>query len=140
MVVNICLISTRPSCSKTTFSLNALVHYSSTERSSGKKESSLIKWCQISLLGSSVRLKFWVRALSTAIYLINRLPTQHLNFDLPYFSLYDMHPGDDMLYIFGDACLIHLPLYEHHKIATQSKLCTFMGYNMCYKSYFKSRF
>ena len=39
---------------------------------------------QTLLLESSVPLKFWVEALSTAVYLINHLPSQQLNFDSPY--------------------------------------------------------
>jgi hypothetical protein len=40
------------------------------------------------LLESSVPSKFWVEALSIAVYLINKLPSQILNFDSPYYCLY----------------------------------------------------
>jgi IS30 family transposase len=37
------------------------------------------------LIDSFVPSKFWVEALSTAVYLINHLPTTTLNYDSPYF-------------------------------------------------------
>jgi hypothetical protein len=64
------------------------------------------------LLESSVPSKFWVEALSTAVYLINRLPSQVLNFDSPYYHLDHQHPSYLNLHTFGCVCFVHLPLHE----------------------------
>lgn len=39
----------------------------------------------MSLIESSVPSKFQVEALSTTVYLINKLPSSVLNFDTPYY-------------------------------------------------------
>jgi len=49
-----------------------------------RKNRHLLDVVRILLLESYVPSKFWVEALSTAVYLINRLPSQVLNFDSPY--------------------------------------------------------
>ena len=45
------------------------------------------------LLESSVPSTFWVEALSTVVYLINRLPSRVLDFASPYYRLYHHHPN-----------------------------------------------
>jgi hypothetical protein len=87
------------------------------------------------LLESSVPSKFWVEALSTAVYLINRLPSQVLNFDSPYYHLYHQHPSYLNLHTFGCVCFVHLPPHERHKLSAQSVKCAFMGYSISHKGY-----
>jgi len=53
-----------------------------------RKNRHLLDVVRTLLLESSVPSRFWVEALSTAVYLINRLPSQVLNFDSPYYHLY----------------------------------------------------
>jgi len=45
------------------------------------------------LLESFVPPKFWVKALSTIVHLINKLPSRVLNFDSPYLHLHHQHLG-----------------------------------------------
>jgi len=87
------------------------------------------------LFESSVLSKFWVEALSTAVYLINRLPSQVLNFDSPYYRLYHQHPSYLNLHTFGSVCFVHLPPHERHKLSAQSVKCAFMGYSISHKGY-----
>lgn len=79
------------------------------------------------LLESSVPSKFWIEALSTAIYLINRLPSQTLHYESPYFHLYQKHHH---LHIFGCVCFVHLPPHECYKLSAQFVKCAFMDYSM----------
>ena len=37
-------------------------------------------------------LYLWVEAFSTAVFLLNCLPSITLNYDTPYFRLHGMHP------------------------------------------------
>ncbi|RVW72225.1 Retrovirus-related Pol polyprotein from transposon RE2 [Vitis vinifera] len=53
------------------------------------------------LLESSVPSMFWVEALKTATHLINRLPSQVLHMESPYFRLFAKQPSYDHLRIFG---------------------------------------
>jgi hypothetical protein len=44
------------------------------------------------LFHSGAPLFLWVKAFSTAVYLINRLPTFALYYETPYFTHYGNHP------------------------------------------------
>lgn len=87
------------------------------------------------LLELSVPSKFWVKALSTAVYLINRLPSQFLDFDSPYYRLYHQHPSYLNLHTFGYVCFAHLLPHERHKLSAQSVKCAFIGYSISHKGY-----
>ena len=100
-----------------------------------RKNHHLLDMVRTLLLESSVPPKFWVEALSTAMYLINRLPSQQLNFDSPYYRLFSMHPDYHNLHTFGCVCFVHLPSHERHKLTAQSARCAFMGYSIGQKGF-----
>jgi hypothetical protein len=100
-----------------------------------RKNRHLLDVVRTLLLESSVPSKFWVEALSTAVYLINRLPSQVLNLDSPYYRLYHQHPSYLNLHTFGCVCFVHLPPHERHKLSAQSVKCAFMGYSISHKGY-----
>jgi len=87
------------------------------------------------LIESSVPSKFWIEALSTAVYLINRLPSHVLNFDSPYYRLHHKSPSYHDLHSFGCICFVHLPFHERHKLSTQSAKCVFLGYSISHKGF-----
>jgi len=64
------------------------------------------------LIESPIPSKFWIEVLSTAVYLINRLPLQVLNFDSPYYRLYNKSHNYHDLHTFGCVCFVHLPSHE----------------------------
>jgi hypothetical protein len=82
------------------------------------------------LIESFAPSKYWVEALSTPVYLINRLPSPVLNFDSPYFRLFHTAPTYHGLHTFGCVCFVHLPSHERQKFFAQSVKCTFMGYSI----------
>ena len=71
---------------------------------------------------------FWTEALSTAAYLINRLPSSSTEFHSPYYRLFQNHPSYDNLHVFCSVCFVHLPSIEHNKLPSQSAKCAFIGY------------
>ena len=87
------------------------------------------------LLESSIPPRFWVEALSTAVYVINRLPSQVLDFDSPFYRLYDKPPTYHNLHTFGCVCFVHLPPIERHKLGAQAVQCAFMGYSNTQKGF-----
>ncbi|KZV50197.1 endoribonuclease Dicer3b-like [Dorcoceras hygrometricum] len=87
------------------------------------------------LIESSVPPKFWVETLTTASFLINRLPSSALDFDSPYFRLHGHHPTYTNLHIFGCVCFMHLPSPEKHKLSAQSVRCAFLGFSPTSKGY-----
>ena len=87
------------------------------------------------LLESFVPLRFWVEALSTAVYLINRLPSQTLNLDSLYFHLFGVPPNYNSLHVFCYICFVHLPPIEPHKIPAQVVQYAFLGYSNSHKGF-----
>ena len=67
-----------------------------------RKNRHLLDMVRTSLLEALVPPRFWVEALSTAVYLINRLPSQQLNFDYPY-SCIIMHTHTILNSILGSS-------------------------------------
>ena len=100
-----------------------------------RKNRHLLDVVRTLLLQSFVPPKLWVEALSTTVYLINRLSSSVLNFETPYFRLYHQHPRYLDMHTFGCVCFVHLPSHDRHKLSTQSVICTFMGYNPSHKGY-----
>jgi len=78
-------------------------------------------------------LQFWDYAFTTAIYLINRLPTACLNFAIPYSILFNKDPDFAFLKNFGCACFPLLKPYHSHKLDFKSEECIFLGYSQIYK-------
>jgi hypothetical protein len=100
-----------------------------------QKNRHLLNVVRTLLLKSFVPSKFWVEVLSTVVYLINRLPSQVLHFDSPYYRLYLQHPSYLNLHTFGCVCSVHLPPHERHKLSAQSAKCALMGYSISHKGY-----
>lgn len=76
-----------------------------------------------------------LEAVSTAIYLINRLPTPLLNWDSPYNKLFGSTPCYTDLCTFGCSCYPHLGNYFSNKLLPRSVECIFLGYNSQHKGY-----
>ena len=55
------------------------------------------------LAQASLPLKYWDHAFTTVVYLINRLPTSALNFEIPYVKLFGTAPDYQLLRTFGCA-------------------------------------
>jgi hypothetical protein len=73
------------------------------------------------MLESSIPPRFWVEALSTTEYLINRLPSPTLHLDSPYSRLFGVSPDYNSLHVFGCVCFVHLPPIDRQKLAAQSR-------------------
>jgi hypothetical protein len=59
---------------------------------------------------ASIPASYWVEALHTATYLLNRHPTKTLDFHTPYFALYGSKPSYDHLRVLVvSATLTYLP-------------------------------
>jgi len=79
-------------------------------------------------------LLFWAECVSTAVHIINRLPTPLLSHKTPFERLYGKLPSYSHLRVFG--CLayatnVHVP----HKFAPRAKRCIFLGYPVGQKAY-----
>lgn len=52
---------------------------------------------------------FWVEAISTAVHLINCLPSPKLQYQPPYFRLYEKYPKYDHIHTFICVSFVHSP-------------------------------
>ena len=93
-----------------------------------RKNRHLLDVVRTLLIESCVPSHFWCEALSTAVYLINRLPSTNLNNYSPYLRLFEHAPDYSNLHIFGCVCFVYLPAHERNKLTAQSIKCAFLGY------------
>jgi len=100
-----------------------------------RKNRHLLDVTRTLLIKSFVPAKYWVEALSTAVCLINRLPSKVLNFESPYFRLYHPNPNYSDFHTFGCVCFVHLPPSQRNKLSVQSTKCAFMGYSTSQKGF-----
>ncbi|RLM74346.1 uncharacterized protein C2845_PM15G17920 [Panicum miliaceum] len=109
-----------------------------TSQQNGKAEHSLRTINNILrslLFQASLPPAYWVEALHTATYLVNRLPTKTLAFSTPYSALYSTQPSYDHLKVFGCACYPNISSTAPHKLAPRSSLCVFLGCSSKHKGY-----
>ena len=78
---------------------------------------------------------YWTYAFSTAVYLMNRLPSSVLENTSPYQKLFQQTPNYQKLRVFGCTCYPWLRLYVSHKLEQRSQLCVFLGYSLTQSAY-----
>ena len=82
-----------------------------------------------------VPVSLWVEAFSTAVFLINRLPSPSLDGKTPYEILFGKSPDYSMLHTFGCLCFPYLKDYSPHKLSPKYTPCVFLGYNTLHKGF-----
>lgn len=100
-----------------------------------RKHRHLVETLITLLYTASLPATFWVEALASANFLINRLPKRSLNNISPFEALYHTPPDYTTLRVFG--CLVY-PCLRHelsHKLAPRSKRCIFLGYEPLTKGF-----
>ena len=84
---------------------------------------------------SSLPLSYWPYAFSTAIFLINRLPTPNLHLNTPWELLFHTLLDYSSFKTFGCSCFPLLKPYNKHKLEFKSQECVFLGYANHSKGY-----
>ncbi|KAJ0885211.1 putative RNA-directed DNA polymerase [Helianthus annuus] len=121
---------------------NGIVHESScihTPTQNGvaeRKNRHLLEVARALLFQMTVPKPFWANAVSTACFLINRMPSIVLNGDIPFLVLCPEKP----LYpippkIFGSTCFVHDTHSHPTKLDPKSVKCVFVGYCRVQKGY-----
>lgn len=87
------------------------------------------------LFNSHVPTSYWVDAFSSAVFIINRLPTKQLDNRSPYELLYSRIPQYGNFKTYGCLVYPYLRDYSGHKLAPRSFPCVFIGYQTQYKGY-----
>jgi transposase InsO family protein len=84
---------------------------------------------------SSIPFKYWTYAFSTAIFLINRLPSLSRGSISPWQTLFGQSLNFSFFKSFGCACFPLLRPYSKNKLNLRSKECVFLGYTSSSKGY-----
>ena len=84
-------------------------------------------------------LSYWGEALTTAAYLINRVPSSSIDFQTPFQALSKMvvSPTIPNLppHVFGCVVFVHLYQHQRNKLTPRALRCIFLGYAMNQKGY-----
>ena len=84
-------------------------------------------------------LSYWGEALTSAAYLINRVPSSTINFKTPFQTLTDavVAPAVSNLtpHVFGCVVFVHLHKHQRTKLTPQALRCVFVGYATHQKGY-----
>jgi histone deacetylase 1/2 len=87
------------------------------------------------LAQAKMPMSYWWEAFSTAVYLINRLPSSINPNKSPYSLLFNKEPDYTTLKLFGCACYPCLKPYNQHKLQFHTTRCVFLGYSNTHKGY-----
>ena len=86
------------------------------------------------LIQAKLPQRFWVEALSTAVYLHNRSPTKGVTNMTPFEAWTGVTPNVSHLRSFGCTVYAHIPKDER-KLDRKSKKCILLGYGTETKGY-----
>ena len=85
-----------------------------------------------SLLEAHMPTSYWGEALTSAIYLINRVPSQTLQFQTPFQTLHNSIHAPTISNlpprVFGCVAFVHLHKHQRSKLTPQALRCVFLGY------------
>ncbi|KAG7585301.1 Reverse transcriptase RNA-dependent DNA polymerase [Arabidopsis thaliana x Arabidopsis arenosa] len=84
---------------------------------------------------SKVPLSYWGDCILTAVFLINRTPSQVLSNKTPYEVLTGKPPDYTRIRTFGCLCYASTSPKQRHKFQPRSRACVFLGYPSGYKGY-----
>ena len=78
---------------------------------------------------ASMPSTYWDEAFQTAVFLINRLPSQKTKNKSPFQILFHRSPDHTILKTFGCLCYPFFQPYTKCKLQYRSAKCVFMGYS-----------
>ncbi|KAL0364512.1 UNVERIFIED_CONTAM: Retrovirus-related Pol polyprotein from transposon TNT 1-94 [Sesamum angustifolium] len=78
---------------------------------------------------------FWVEAVYTAVYLLNRCPTKAVQNMTPIEAWSGKKPSAKHLRVFGSICYVHIPTKKRHKLEEKTEKGIFLGYSTQLKGY-----
>lgn len=89
----------------------------------------IVEKARCMLLNSKLKKSFWTEAVLTAVYLINRIPTNALENKVPAEIWYGERPNLENLKVFGCTAYLHIPKeLVSGKFESRTKECYMLGY------------
>ncbi|KAJ3686759.1 hypothetical protein LUZ61_015923 [Rhynchospora tenuis] len=101
---------------------------------SERKHRHIIELSLAMISTASIPHMYWDEIFSSAVYLINRLPSS-ANSQIPYTTLFNQSPDYSFLRVIGCLCFPHTRHYNSHKLQLRSLPCVFLGYATSQKGY-----
>ena len=104
-----------------------------------RKNRHLLEVVRASLIEAHMPLSYWGHALTSAAYLINRVPSSTIDFWTPSQALIEaiVAPVGPNLpsHVFGCVAFVHLHKRQHNKLTPRALRCVFLGYAAYQKGY-----
>ncbi|CAN1844804.1 Retrovirus-related Pol polyprotein from transposon TNT 1-94 [Linum perenne] len=100
-----------------------------------RKHRHILELTRALLLQTANPSHFWVEAVRSVVYLINRQPTPVLQHSSPFEALYHRRPDYTRLRTFGCVCFVLLPRKDRTKLTSKTARCVFLGYTDHHKGY-----
>ncbi|CAL5418427.1 unnamed protein product [Camellia sinensis] len=101
-----------------------------------RKNGHLLEVARSLLFTMNVPKSFWGDAVLTAAYLINRMPSSVLQFQIPIQLLPVAYPTSSLPpRVFGCVCFVHLQPRTRGKLDPKAVRCVFIGYSATQKGY-----
>ena len=86
------------------------------------------------LINAHMPLSYWGEALTSAAYLVNRVPSSTLNFKTPFQSLTEAviapYVPNLPTHVFSCVVFVHLHKHRRKKLTPQALRCVFVDYAM----------
>lgn len=104
-----------------------------------RKNRHLLEVVRALLIESHMPLSYWGEALTSAVYLINRVPSSTIAFQTPLQALAEavIAPAVPNLtpHVFGCVAYVHLHKHQRSKLTPRALRCVFLGYAADKKGY-----
>ena len=104
-----------------------------------RKNRHLLKIVRALLIEAHMPLSYWGHALTFATYLINRVPSNTIDFRTPSQALIEaiVAPVGSNLppHVFGCVAFVHLHKHQRNKLTPRALRCVFLGYAAYQKGY-----
>ncbi|WRX09128.1 Integrase [Theobroma cacao] len=89
---------------------------------SERKNSTVLEMCRCLMFEKNMPKRFWAEAASTAVYLLNIIPTRAKQNITPYEEWYGTTPFVDHLRVFGSLCYQHIPEEQRDKLQPKAQM------------------
>ncbi|WZY99772.1 hypothetical protein YC2023_072101 [Brassica napus] len=100
-----------------------------------RKNRHLMEVARSLMFQANVPERFWSDAVSTACYLINRMPTKVLKDQARFEVLNKRKPSLEYMRVFGCLCYVLVPGELRNKLEARSRKAMFIGYSTTQKGY-----
>ena len=97
-----------------------------------RKNRHLLEVVRASLMAAKTLISYWGEAITSAAYLINRVPFSSINFQIPLQALTNVVVAPTIPNlpprVFGYMEFVHLHKHQRTKITSHALQCVFVGY------------